>query len=292
MRIVAPFAPGGPADFIARVLAERLAPVWNQPVVVENRPGAGGNVGAEHVARTPPDGHTLLVAANTLVTAPALVPRLAFDPMRDFTPIAQVACHPHVLVVHPSVPARSVAELQDLARAQGGALTIASAGVGTPTHLASELFRIRSGVTFTPVPYQGAAPAHTALLSGQVQAMFNNPVLAGPAIRDGRLRGLATCGLARSPQLPELPTMAESGFPGFEAGTWYGLLGPAGIPAPIVERIHADVQRVLAQPDLRARFAAQGLEPLDAGPEAFARRMREELARWTEVIRTAGIRAD
>jgi tripartite-type tricarboxylate transporter receptor subunit TctC len=292
VRIVVPFPPGGPADILGRLLAERLAGPWGQPVIVENRPGAAGNLGTAAVARMAPDGLTLLLVASSHVQGAALYRALPFDPIRDFTPITMFAYYSLVLVVHPSVPVRSLAEYEAYARAQDGALTVASAGVGTPTHLASELFRIRSGVPWTAVPFQGAAPAHTAVLSGQVQSLFSNPILAAPAVRDGSFRGIATTGLARAAQLPELPTIAESGYPGFEAGTWYALLAPAGLPPDLAERIHADVQRALAPPEMRARFAAQSLEPRDLGPQALAALMREELARWTEVIRTLGIRAD
>ncbi|WP_431271500.1 tripartite tricarboxylate transporter substrate-binding protein [Dankookia sp. P2] len=216
VRLVVPFPPGGPADVLARLLAERLAEGWGQPVIVENRGGAGGNIGAEAVARAAPDGHTLLLCASSHVQGAALYNRLPFDPIRDFTPVAQLAYYSLVLVVHPSVPAADLAEFEALLRARPGEVTITSAGVGTPTHLTAELFRSRAGVAFTHVPFGGAAPAHAALLGGQVQAMFHNPVMAVPAVQAGRLRALATTGAARAVALPAVPTLAESGYPGFE----------------------------------------------------------------------------
>ncbi len=291
VRLVVPFPPGGPADVIGRLVAERLAEVWGQPVVIDNRGGAGGNLGAEHVARAAPDGYTLLLPASSHVQGASLYRSLPFHPVRDFTAIAMVAYYGLVVVVHPSVRATTLAELEALARAQPGALTVTSAGVGTPTHLTAELWRIRSGVDFTHVPFQGAAPAHTALLSGQVQAMFNNPVLAVPAVRAGSLRALATTGPRRSAQLPDLPTVAES-YPDFEGGTWYGVLGPAGMAPAVVAKIDADVRRVLAMPAVRERLAAQGLEVLEAGPEEFAARMASDYDRWAQVVRQAGIRPE
>ncbi len=292
VRLVVPFPPGGPADAIGRILGERLAEAWGQAVVIENRSGAGGNIGADAVTKSAPDGHTLLLAASSHVQGAALYRRLSFDPLRDFTALTQVAYYSLVVVVHPAVPASSLREFEALLRASPGQVTITSAGVGTPTHLAAELFRLRADVAFTHVPFQGAAPAHTALLAGQVQAMFHNPVLAVPAVQAGRLRAIATTGAARARALPDVPTLAGSGYPGFDAGTWYAVLGPAGLPAPMVARIDADLRRVVALPVVRERFAAQSLEPRDAGPQALSAIMEQELARWTEVIQRLGIQQD
>jgi tripartite-type tricarboxylate transporter receptor subunit TctC len=290
VRLIAPFAPGGPADLIARVLAERLAQLWRQPVVVENRPGAGGNVGAEYVARTPPDGHTLLVAANTLVTAPALVPRLPFDPLRDFTPIAQVASHPHILVVHPSVPAWTLAEFVALARAQP--VSYGSGGVGASSHLSGALLAVMAGIELTHVPFGGTAPAQAAVLGGQVQAVFQNPILAVPAVRDGRLRALANTGASRWRDLAEVPTMAELGYPGFEAVSWYGVLGPAGLPAAAVERAEAAILATVRTPGTRDRLLTAGLDLPDRGAAEFRAVLEQDLAKWGDLVRRAGIRGD
>ena len=292
VRLVVPFPPGGPADLLGRALAEPLATAWGQPVGVENRGGAGGNLGAELVARAVPDGHTLLLPASSHVQGAALYTSLPFDPVRDFTAITAIADYALVLVVHPSVPATTLAEFRALAGSAPGKVTLASAGVGTPTHLSAERYRLRAGIEFTHVPFQGAAPAHAALLGGQVMAMFTNPVLAIPAIRAGTLRGIATTGAARSKQLPSLPTIAESGFPDYEATTWYGFLGPAHLPPAIAQRIHATTQQALAAPALLARFAAMGLEPMHDDPAAFTARMTQDLARWTQVIRAANLRME
>jgi len=289
VRLVVPFPPGGPADAIGRALADRLSGIWGQPVVVDNRAGAGGNIGAEHVARSAPDGYTLLLAASSHVQNATLYRHLPYDALRDFTPVTQVAYYSLVLVVHPSVHAGTLREFEALLRENPGKVAVTSAGVGTPTHLASELFRIRGGFDFVHAPFQGAAPAHTALLAGQVQAMFHNPVLAVPAVQAGKLRALATTGERRSPQLPEVPTLAESGYPGFEAGTWYAVLGPARLPAEIVTNINDNLQHVLAVPELRAQFSRLGLETLSAGPDELSRIMRADFDRWAEVIRTVGI---
>jgi tripartite-type tricarboxylate transporter receptor subunit TctC len=292
VRIVVPFPPGGPADVLARAMAEPLSNAWGQSVVIDNRGGAGGNLGAELVARSAADGHTLLLPASSHVQGAGLYRNLPFHPVHDFTAVTMLAYYALVLVLHPATPAADFAGFQALARSKPGAVTLASAGVGTPTHLSAELYRLRAGVEFTHVPYQGAAPAHAAVLGGQVMAMFTNPVLAIPAIRAGTLRGIAVTGATRSQPLPELPTIAEQGYPGYEAGTWYGFLGPAGMPESVVQRIHADTQQALAAPVLRQRFAAMGLEPMHDGPAAFTQRLADDLARWTEVIRAGNIRME
>jgi len=292
VRLIVPFPAGGPADAIARIVGERLQEGWGRPVVVEARAGAGGNVAAEYVARSAPDGHTLLLCASSHVQGAALYRHLPFDPVRDFTPVTQIAYYSLVVVVHPSVPVRNLAEFEHALRDARGQFTMVSAGVGTPTHLSAELFRSRANLDFTHVPFQGAAPAHTAMLAGQGQGMFHNPVLAVPAIRSGLLRPIATTGAQRAAALPDIPTLAESGYPGFEAGTWYAVVGPRGLPAPIVAKIDADLRAVVATDAVRQRFATQSMEARDAGPEALAGIMAEELERWTQVIRRLGITQD
>lgn len=292
VRLVVPFPPGGPADAIGRILSEPLAESWGHPIIIDNRGGAGGNIGADVVAKAAPDGQTLLLAASSHVQGAALYRRLAFDPIRDFTPITQVAYYSLVVVVHPSVPATTLRELEAYMRANPGRLTMTSAGVGTPTHLAAELFRTSAGLEFTHVPFQGAAPAHTALLAGQVQAMFHNPVLAVPAVQSGHLRAIATTGATRARALPDVPTLAESGYPGFEAGTWYAVLGPAGMQRAVVTKIDADLRRAAALPSVGDRFARQSMETRNMGPEDLAATMQAELDRWSDVIRRLGIHQD
>jgi tripartite-type tricarboxylate transporter receptor subunit TctC len=292
VRIVVPYAAGGPSDIIARAVAERLFEAWRQPVVVENRPGAGAAIGAEHVARAAADGHTLLLAASAHVMNPPLMPRLPYHAVRDFTPILQAAYHPMILVVHPSVPAGGFAELQALARRQEGGVTIGSAGVGNASHLAAALLGVEAGFPFTHVPYNGSAPSMTALVSGQVQASFLNSTVATQQVRAGRLRALAATSLERWRELPEVPTVAELGHPGFEVGAWYGFLGPAGLPEPIVAKLHRDLRAAVQAPAVRERITGAGLDLRDAGPAEFRRIMETELAKWERVIRTAGIRPD
>ncbi len=292
VRLVVPYAAGGPSDIIARSVAERLFETWRQPVVVENRPGAGASIGADHVARSAPDGYTLLLAASAHVMNPPLMPRLPYHAVRDFTPIIQAAYHPMILVVHPSVPAQNFAEFLDLAKRQQGGVTVGSAGVGNASHLAAALLGVEAGFTFTHVPYNGSAPSMTALLSGQVQCSFLNSTVGTQQIRAGKLRGLAATSLERWRELPEIPTVAELGHPGFEVGAWYGFLGPAGLPAPLLDKLHRDFAAALATPTVRERITGAGLDMRNAGPAEFKRIMETELAKWERVIRTAGIRPD
>ncbi len=292
VRLVVPYAPGGPTDILARALAERLHDAWRQPVVVENRPGAGSAIGTEYVARQPADGTTLLVAATAHVMNPPLMPRLPFDPIRDFTAVVNTAYHPMVLAVHPSVPAATLPEFVAAAKARPGGLTMVSSGVGTASHLAMALFAQAAGIELTHVPFAGAAPAQAAILGGQVQAGFLNSTVAVPPLRAGALRGLAVTDRNRWRDLPDLPTMAELGHPEVEAGSWYGILAPAGLPPALRDRIHRDIAAALRQPALRDRVIAAGLDPIEVGPEAFQAQMTAELAKWSRVVREAGIRAD
>src|SRR6187399_2620660 len=229
VRLVVPFPAGGPADALGRALADKLNKMWGQPVIVENRGGAGGNLGAEVVARAAPDGYTLLLNASSHVINASLYEKLPYDPIKDFTPVSEVASYMLVLVVHPSVSATSVKDFVAFAKAKPDGLSVANAGIGTPTHLAAVLFAQAAGVNLIHVPYRGAAPASTDLIAGQVPAMFNNPVNAVPQVRASTLRALAATGSKRLSLLPDLPTVAESGYPGFETRTWYGLFGPAGL---------------------------------------------------------------
>jgi tripartite-type tricarboxylate transporter receptor subunit TctC len=292
VKLIVPFPPGGPADVMGRIYADKLGALWGQPVVVDNRGGAGGNIGSEITAKSAPDGYTVILVASSHVTNGALYGKLPYDVIKDFTPISQVAYYSLVLVVHPSVAATSLQELVALAKAQPGKLTVASAGSGTPTHLTAELFRSAAGVDFVHVPYKGAAPATNDLLGGQAQMMFNNPVSAMPHVKSGRLRALATTGVGRSPIAPELPTVAESGYPGFEAGTWYAFLGPAGMPKEVQAKLARDIVAVTLTAEVRDRFAAMGVEAIGTTPEQLAAIMRSDLEKWSKVIRAANIKAD
>lgn len=292
VKLIVPYPPGGPADVLGRLFAERLSLMWSQAVVVDNRAGAAGNIGSEVTARSAPDGYTILLIASSHVTNGGLYDKLPYDVIKDFTPISQVAYYSLVLVVYPSVAANTLQELIAWSKANPGKLSLASAGTGTPTHLTAELFRGFTGMNFVHVPYKGAAPATNDLLAGHAQLMFNNPVSALPMVKAGRLRALATTGLARSPLAPDVPTVAESGHPGFEAGTWYAFVGPAGIPRDIVLKLSTDINAVLQQPAVRTRFAAMGVDPLGTTPERLLEIMHSDLEKWTKVIRAANIKVN
>lgn len=292
VRLIVPFSPGGPADAIARTLGSKLAEQWNQPVVVDNRTGAGGNIAADLAAKAAPDGHTVVLVATSHAINATLFTKLPFDPVKDFTPITEVASHVLVLVTHPSVQASSVKELVALAKAKPGQLTFASSGNGTVNHLAGELFRSMAGIDLVHVPYKGAAPATADLLGGQVSMMFNNPMSALPHVKTGKLRALGVTGTKRFAHLPDSPTIHESGLAGFETTTWYGVLAPAGVPREVITKLHADIARALAMPDTRERLAAQGLEAVGTTPEEFAVRLRAEIAKWGKLVKATGAKAD
>src|ERR1043165_8711038 len=292
VRLVVPFPAGGPADALGRVLADQLNKTWGQPVIIENRGGAGGNLGAEVVARAAPDGYTLLLNASSHVINASLYDRLPYDPIKDFTPVSEVASYMLVLVVHPSAPATSVNEFVAFAKAKPDGLSVANAGLGTPTHLAAVLFAQAAGVNLIHVPYRGAAPASTDLIAGQVPAMFNNPVNAVPQVKANTLRALAVTGSKRLSLLPDLPTVAESGYPGFETRTWYGLFGPAGLPADIVRKLHADTDRVMRMPEVANNLVAQGWDIAVSPPDQFSKVLQSELDRWSAVVKRAGIKAN
>jgi tripartite-type tricarboxylate transporter receptor subunit TctC len=292
VRLVVPFPPGGPADGLGRLLAERLKQSWGEPVVVDNRGGAGGNIGAELVAKAAPDGYTLLLNASNHVINSALLEKMPFDPIKDFTPITEVASYMLVLVVHPSVQANSLREFVALGRSKPKTLLIANAGNGTPTHLTAALFAQAAGIETVHVPYKGAAPANTDLLGGQVHAMFNNPVNALPQVKAGRLRALAVTGAKRTDLMPDLPTVAESGYPGFEATTWYGLFGPAGVQREVVARIHEHVLKALHSKDVQDKLAPQGWDLVGSSQSDFAAFLAAETDKWTRVVKGAGIKPD
>ena len=289
VRIVSQFAAGGPADIIARIIADRLQSRWGQPVVVENRIGAAGTIGATHVARSAPDGYTLLMATNTHVMNPTLIPNLQYDPLVDFTPIMRVASYYMFLVCHPSVPAQNVQELLALARRDPGRVTAATIGVGSVPHLAAALFALRGGVELTYVPYSGSAQNVLAVLNGEVNILFLGSLVM-EHVRTGRLRVLGAGSPGPSPDAPGVPTIAEQGLPGFEAPVWFGMMAPRGLPQALTERLYDDIRWSLDNNDVRARLLAQGIHTEDLNPQRFGARMAEEVPLWADVIRRAGIR--
>jgi tripartite-type tricarboxylate transporter receptor subunit TctC len=293
VRIIVPFAAGGSNDVIARILAQRLSDRLGQQFVVEHRPGAGGNTGADFVAKSQPDGHTLLLTApGPLVVNPTLYAQLPFDAARDFAPVALVAAVPIVLMVHPGVPARDVKDLIALARSEPGKYSFASSGIGATNHLAGELLKNMAGINLVHVPYRGAAPAMNDLLGGHIPMMFDNMPGSLPQITSGKVRALAVAGAERAAVLPDVPTVAESALPGFEASTWFGLVAPGQTPAPVVERLTEAVRAALRAPDVIERFRDLGAAPGTAfGPE-FGGYLKAETSKWADVIRKSGARAE
>jgi len=291
IRLIVPFAAGGGNDNVARLVGKRLGETLGQPVVVDNRPGAGGVVGAELAAKAPPDGYTLFLGGvGSHAINPNLIEKLPYDPIRDFAPVELLAQAPLVLVVHPSVPARDVAELVAYARRNPGKLNFASNGNGSSSQLAAVMFESMAGIEMVHVPYKGLSPALTDLLSGRVQLMFSSVVAIVPHVKAGKVRGLATTGAKRLALLPELPTIAESGFPGYEASSWYGILAPAGTPREIVTKLNVDLSKALEQPEVRSSLLAEGAEPAGGTPEQFAAHIRAEKERLGKIIRDAKIR--
>ncbi len=291
LRLIAPFAAGGALDLIARGLGAKLAESMGQPVVVENRAGASGAIGSEAVARSAPDGYTLLLGATTTHGVnPALNPKLQYDPVRDFTPVSLVATIPHALVVNPSLPVNSVQDLVKYARS-GHPLNYGSAGNGSPHHLAAELFKSMSGIQAVHVPYKGSGPALADLMSGQIQFISVELTAAEPYMKSGKLKALATATAERVPGL-SLPTVGESGYPGFEVTSWYAIFGPAGMPAELTSKLSAEIAKAVNETDLRDRLKGLGTTPIGSTPEVLAAHVRAELDRWTKVVRIAGIKPD
>lgn len=292
LRLILPFPPGGGTDILGRIIAERLGANLAQPVVVENRGGAGGNVGAEAAAKAAPDGYTIVLVAPSLAISPSLYAKLNYDPVKDFAPITLVGSVPNVLITHPATPARTLADFIALARSKPGGMNFGSGGSGTSNHLAGELFNIITGVKLVHVPYKGVNLAMNDALSGEVQLVVIGIPAAAPHIRAGRLRALALIAPQRSPALPDVPTVAEAGLPNFEVTTWYGVLAPAGTPRPIVLRLNAELRRVMHAADIRERLANIATDPVTNTPEEFAEYIRLEIAKWGKVVREAGLRAD
>ena len=289
IRMIVPYAAGGTTDVLARIMADRLTQSLGQQVVVEYKPGAGGTIGAEAAARSPNDGYTIVMGApGSHSTAPSLYAKLPYDPVRDFAPIVHVANVPNSIIVHPGVPVNSVGELIAYARSRPGELTYGSAGTGATTHLTGELFALVAGVKLTHIPYKGSSQAMTDLLGGQIRMMFENLPGAANQIRSGKVRGLAVTTLRRNAAFPDLPAVAET-LPGFEVVAWFGLLAPAGAPPAVVARLNAESDRVLKMPEVRDRFAQAGSEAVGGTPEAFAKFLADDIAKWGRVTREAGI---
>lgn len=292
VRMIVPFTPGGGSDIVGRVVAQRLSAALGQQFVVENRAGAGGRIGAEAVARAPADGYTLLFATSSvMVTAPALYAKLSFDMPRDFAPISLVASTAYVLVIHPSVPVRSVKDFIALARRSPGRLTYASSGTGGPAHLSGELFTALAGVRMIHVPYKGSAPGTTSVMAGETDAMFSNLVPALPAIKAGRLRPLGVTSMRGSAILPDVQPLAAS-LPGFDVEQLYGLLAPAGTPRDIVRRLNVETHKAVQSADVKARLLNDGSEVFVSTPEEFEKRILAEITKWSKIIKAAGIKEE
>ena len=290
--VVVPFSPGGAADIMARALSERMSVRLGQPVIVENKPGAGTMIASEHVARAAPDGHTVLLAASSLSIAPALYSKVNYDPVKDFAPISLVASVVHVLSVHPSVPAKNVAELVSWVKANPTKANYGSVGAGTSTHLESELFNSMAGVKMEHVPYKGSAPALLDLVSGNINVMFDAYASSKPFINDNKIRLLAVTTAQRSKLLPNVPTVAESGLPGYEAMPWLGFIAPAGTPAPTVNKFHAELMEVLKEPAIQEKFQSLGLDIIGNKPAEFADFIKKDIVKWAKVVKDSGAKAD
>jgi tripartite-type tricarboxylate transporter receptor subunit TctC len=293
VRMIVPFPPGGAVDILGRAVAQKLGDSLGQGIVIDNRAGAGGAVGSEAAAKSPPDGYTLLMGStSTISIIPALVSKPTYDPSRDFVPVSQVAFVPHIVVASTSLAASNLREFIAYAKANPGRLNYASAGNGTPHHIAGEMFKQLAGVDLVHVPYKGTAPAVNDLLAGQVSFMSVEILAALPHVRAGKLRALGVASGTRAEVAPEVPTVAEAGLPGFEVTAWYGVLAPAGTPAPILQRVASEIAKAVAQPDFRERLAGMGGSPVGSGPEEFARFLRTENARWADAVRASGAKLD
>ncbi len=293
IRIVVHFPPGGPTDLVARAVGQKLNEAWGQQVVVENRPGAGGVVGVEMVVRSPADGYTILFATGgSMSIAPALIAKLPYNVFTDLTPVNLLVINPQMLVLHPSVPANNVRELVKLAKSKPGQINYASVGAGSPNHLGVEMLKFMTGIDMVHIPYKGTAPAVTDLIAGHVSLMFNSMPSVLAQVQAGRLKGIAVGSAQRSPAAPNIPTVAESGVPGFEYVTWYGLFAPAGTPKEIVTKFNAEVVRILQDKDIAQRFQREGAEPAPGTPEQLAKFMRSEHEQWKKTIAAAKIRLD
>lgn len=293
VRMIIPFPPGGGADSMGRIIGQKLSEIWGQQVIIDNRAGAGGNVGTEAAARSVPDGYTLAVtSAGIMAINPFLYRQVPYDPLKDFAPIGMGGSFPHIIVVHPSVPVTTTTDLIRLARTKPGQLTYSSAGTGTPNHLAGELFGKMAGTTLLHVPYKGTSPQVIAVIGGEVALTFSPLPAALPHVRTGRLRAMAVTTLKRLPQAPQVPTVDESGLRGYEVIAWNGFIAPAGTPRDIITKVNADIARILATPNVRERLEADGWDPWATTPEEFGRFIRAEIEKWGKVVRESGAHAD
>lgn len=293
IRIVVPYTPGGTSDILARAIGQKLNEAWGQPVIVDNRPGANGNIGSNLVAKSSADGHTLLLTdILALCISASVFPDLPFDPGKDFAPVTMISYSPHVLGVHPSVPAKTVKELIDLAKSKPGKLNFATAGAGSAPHLAGVEFALRTGVQWTYIHYKGGSQAVADVVAGHADALFNGMLPTYPHVRSGRLRALAVTSPKRAPAAPDIPTVAESGLPGFETGSWQGILAPAGTPLEVVRKLNTEIRRILALPDIQAQLSAQGTEVRAETPESLGKFMRAEIARWADVVKRSGVKIE
>lgn len=288
-----PFTPGGSTDILARAIGQELTRAWGQSVIVDNVPGAGGAIGADKVAKAPADGYTLLMGhIGTLAVNPSLYPKLPYNPLKDFAPVAGVARVPNVLVVHPSVPAKDVRELVALAKAKPGQLNYGSGGNGSAANLATEYFKLQTGVSMVHIPYKGTAPAVTDLIGGQIQVLFTGAPAVIGHIKSGQLRALAVSSPKRLDALPDLPTVAESGYKDFEADQWYGVVAPAGTPREVISKLNVQINAALNTPELKARLSAEGAVAMPGTPEALGQLMAREITRWKPVITSGRVKAD
>jgi len=292
VKIIVPFAAGGPADVYARVLGQRLSEALGQPFVVEDRPGAGSVIGTDAVAKSAPDGYTLLMMSNAQTVNESLIPNKPYALLRDFAPVAPVNYSDLVLVVHPSVQANSLADLIKLAKASPGKLNYASSGPGTPYHMAGELFKAMAGVDVVHIPYKGSSGARTDVLGGQVQMMFDAVTTMSEHAKAGQVRALATTGKTRSAVLPNVPTMSEAGVPGYEAVIWLGIMAPKGTPRAIVAKLNAEITKIVSRPEVRAEWAKQGAVPMAMTPDEFARYTADDIAKWERIVKISGAKPD
>ena len=292
IRLVVASSPGGTSDILGRLMAQKLGEALGQQVVVDNRAGASGVIGADLVAKSAPDGYTLLITQNSLAINPSMISKLPYDALRDFAPISRIAMNPNVLTVHPSVPAKSVKELIALAKAKPGSLVIGSPGMGTLPHVAAELFKFMAGVDMLQVIFKGAGQGIVSLLSGEIALMFPAPPTAMPYIKSGRLRPLGVTTTTRIQALPDVPSIAEAGLPGYESTQWFGLLAAAGTPRPVIDRLYQEISSVLRAPGMKERLTTQGMEMAGSTPEEFASLIKSETEKWAKVLKAAGIKAE